>query len=70
MKTVFSAALALFFAVFLGGCMMRATGPCLGYGCPAMSGSSNTYHAANTNSSKQPLAKRSPADDSRVQAGQ
>lgn len=70
MKTVFSVALLLFFAVFLGGCMMRATGPCLGYGCPAMSGSSDTYHAANTKSSKQTLAKRAPADHSRVRSGE
>jgi hypothetical protein len=71
MKTIFTVTALLASSLFLGGCMVRMTGPCLGYGCPALSG--GTAHAStaapNANSANTVAAKNAPATNSTVHAG-
>ncbi|HKS65975.1 MAG TPA: hypothetical protein VJR26_01955 [Candidatus Acidoferrales bacterium] len=58
----------------LSGCMVRMTGPCLGYGCPAMTGGATNAlnkapNAAPNAKAPAITAKNAPASSSRVHAG-
>jgi hypothetical protein len=51
--------------------MLRMSGPCLGYGCPAMSGGTAQASTAapNTNSANTVAANHGPATNSTVHTG-
>jgi hypothetical protein len=46
MRKMFGLAVVTWGLFSLSGCMLRTTGPCLGYGCPALSGDGGA-HAQN-----------------------
>ncbi len=62
-KKLLGVAIVLLALLALSACAIRNTGPCLGYGCPAISGTGQ-YTAGNTNSqakSATVAAKKAPA---------
>jgi len=69
MKKIVSVTVLLSSSLFLGGCMLRAPGPCLGYGCPALSGSSDSYQAQPAANAQKSTAKNAPAHDASVHPG-
>jgi hypothetical protein len=70
MKKATGMTLLLSCVLFLGGCMVRMTGPCLGYGCPAMTtGATNARNAAPSAKPSTVTAKNAPAHGSTVHAG-
>lgn len=70
MKMLFGIAVLVCSSMFLSGCMIRMTGPCLGYGCPAMGGVLHARNASpNAKSTKTVAAKNAPSQPSGVHAG-
>lgn len=69
MKRAFSFAALFACSLLLGGCMLRATGPCLGYGCPALSSSADSYHAQSLANSPRQTAKDEATHQPSVHAG-
>jgi hypothetical protein len=75
MKRLFPITALLGCSLFLSGCMIRMTGPCLGYGCPAGTGGTGGVNALNaTPQTKAPRAVTAknapePARSSAVHAG-
>lgn len=69
MKRIVSVTVLLSSSLFLGGCMLRATGPCLGYGCPALRGSGDSYQVQPPVNSPKSTAKNESAHQSSTHAG-
>ncbi|MGH9733706.1 MAG: hypothetical protein ACRD8A_03835 [Candidatus Acidiferrales bacterium] len=69
MKRIVSGLALLSCSLLLGGCMLRATGPCLGYGCPALSGGADSYHAQSIANSPKSTAKNESTHQPGVHVG-
>jgi hypothetical protein len=68
MKKLFPITALLGCSLFLSGCMIRMTGPCLGYGCPAGTSSENAYSVRNTTKPSATVAKNATASSSSTAA--